>query len=265
MNPSNVDTAPLVALEGRLRRCPFVVTLGVRPNYSDYSDEEKRLIRQSAKIYYPSTFYAELLDALGKRTFPSYHTYKIAQDKIKQTALFQMADIPHPRTRVFFGRRQKSRILDYFKLPLVAKEARGSALGRGVFLIRTPGELEHYCRNHSPAYIQEYLPIDRDIRVVVIGSKAVHAYWRVAPKGEFRTNVAQGGEIDLSPVPREAIRLAEQAASLCRLDDVGLDICRYQDHFMVLEANMKYGREGFRQYGIDYEKMMEQLIANGEI
>ena len=265
MNPSNIDTAPLVALEGRLRRCPFVVTLGVRPNYSDYSAEEKRLIQQAAKIYYPSTFYAELLDAIGKRTFPSYHTYKIAQDKIKQTALFQMAGIPHPRTRVFFGKRQKRQIRDYFKLPLVAKVARGSALGRGVFLIRTPGELEHYCQNHSPAYIQEYLSIDKDIRVVVIGRKAVHAYWRVAPEGEFRTNVAQGGEIDLSPVPQEAIRLAEQAATLCHLDDVGFDICHHQGNFMVLEANMKYGREGFRQYGIDFEKMMERLIADGEI
>ena len=45
------------------------------------------------------------------------------------------------------------------------------------------------------AYIQTYLPIDRDIRVVVIGDKVVHSYWRVAPKGEFRTNVATGGHI----------------------------------------------------------------------
>lgn len=248
-----------------MRRCASVVTLGVRPNFSDYNAEERALIRQAAKIYYPSSFYAELLDALGKKTFPSYHTYKIAQDKIKQTALFQMAGIPHPRTRVFFGKRQKSFIGDHFKLPLVAKVARGSALGRGVYLVRTPEELERYCQNHSPAYIQEYLPIDRDIRVVVIGTKAVHAYWRVAPNDDFRTNIAQGGRIDRSAVPREAIRLAEQAAKRCRLDDVGFDICRHQGKFMVLEVNMKYGKEGFRQYGIDFEQMMERLIGDGEI
>lgn len=262
---ADVSAAPLVALEGRLRRCPSVITLGVRPNFSDYNAEERRLIRQAAKIYYPSGFYAELLDAIGKETFPSYHTYKIAQDKIKQTALFQLADIPHPKTRVFFGKRQKSRILEHFTLPLVAKIARGSALGRGVFLVRNREELDRYCQSHSPAYIQEYLPIDRDIRVVVIGNKAMHAYWRLAPDGDFRTNVAQGGRIDDSAVPREAVRLAEAAAKRCRLDDVGFDICQYRGDFMVVEVNMKYGREGFRRSGIDFEKMMERLIADGEI
>jgi len=157
--PTTVGAAPPVALEGRLRYCALVVTLGVRPNFSDYTAEEQELIRRAPKIYYPSSFYAELLDVLGKRTFPSYHTYKIAQDKIKQTALFQMAAIPHPRTRVFFGKRQKRKVLDFFTLPVVAKVARGSALGTGVFLIRTAGELKRYCQDHSPAYIQEYMPL----------------------------------------------------------------------------------------------------------
>ncbi len=259
------EASPRVALGLRLSHCDSVTTLGVRPNFEDYSDEEQELIRRAPTIYYPSSFYAELFDAVGKKTFPSYHTYKIAQDKIKQTALFQIAGIPHPRTRVYFGKRQKNHILDFFTLPLVAKVARGSSLGKGVFLIRTPDELACYCRDHSPAYIQEYLPIDRDIRIVVIGAKARHAYWRMAPQGEFRTNVARGGTIDLSPVPSEAISLAERTARVLRLDDVGLDLCEHKGQFLILEANMNYGREGFKQSGIDYGKMMEQLIDDGQI
>ena len=34
---------------------------------------------------------------------------------------------------------------------------------------------------------------------------------------------------------------------------------------MVLEANMKYGREGFRAAGIDYYAMMERMIDEGYI
>jgi ribosomal protein S6--L-glutamate ligase len=256
---------PRIALGRRLSHCDSVMTLGVRPNFDDYSDEEQELIRRASTIYYPSSFYAELFDALGKKTFPCYHTYKIAQDKIKQTALFQIAGIPHPRTRVFFGKRQKNRILDFFTLPLVAKVARGSSLGKGVFLIRTPDELACYCRDNSPAYIQEYLQIDRDIRIVVIGAKARHAYWRTAPQGEFRTNVARGGTIDLSPVPHAATSLAERTARSLRLDDVGVDLCEHKGQFLILEANMNYGREGFKQAGIDYGKMMEQLIDDGQI
>lgn len=258
-------TGPWIALERRLRHCPRITTLGVRPNFMDYSPEERALIRQAHKIYYPSSFYADLLDAMGKKTFPSYHNYKFAQDKIKQSALYTLGGIPHPRTRVFYGPRQKRAILKMFDLPLIAKVPRGSALGRGVFLIRTPEELECYCHAVSPAYIQEYLPVERDIRIVVIGGKAMQAYWRIAAHGNYRCNVGQGGAVDRSPVPREAIELARTTARLCSLDDVGIDICPYNGAYYVLEANMKYGHEGFRQAGIDYFQMMEQLIINGDI
>lgn len=270
MTPSNTSATlglhgPWIALEGRLRRCPRVTTLGVRPNFTDYTAREQALIRQAAKIYYPSPFYADLMDTMGKKTFPSYHTYKFAQDKIKQTALFDLTGIPHPRTRVFYGQRQKNTILNSFDLPLIAKVPRGSALGRGVFLIRSAQELSEYCQNVSPAYIQEYIPIDRDLRVVVIGGNAVHAYWRIAAHGNYRSNVAQGGRVDHAPVPPAVIALAEQTARQCAWDDVGIDICQHQDAYYVLEANMKYGREGFRSTGIDYFRMMEQLIINGKI
>jgi ribosomal protein S6--L-glutamate ligase len=262
---SGTGATLLVALEGHLKRCPHVMTLGVRPNFSDYSAHEQQLIQAATKIYYPSAFYADLFNVMGKATFPSYHTYKFAQDKIKQTALFSMTGIPHPRTRVFYGPRQKQSILKYFDLPLIAKVARGSALGRGVFLIRTAAALAEHCRSNGAAYIQEYLPIDRDIRVVVIGSKVVNAYWRVAPPGEYRTNVAAGGRIDLAPVPEAALALALQTAACCGWDNVGIDICMHQDRLYVLEANMKYGREGFRRAGIDYAQLMERLIRDGEI
>ncbi len=260
LNPSKA-----IALERRLEKCQNVVTLGVRPNFDDYDDEAAELIRAAAKIYYPTLFYADLFDAAGKQTFPSYHTYKCVQDKIKQTALFQLLRIPHPRTRVFYGKHQKKKITQYFKFPLIAKIPRGSAMGRGVWLIQNQEELQSYCQESFPAYIQEYLPTDRDIRVVVIGKECVHAYGRIAAEGDFRSNVARGGAVDLAPPPREAIDLAVHTARACQWDDVGLDIIRYNDHYYVLEANMKYGKEGFRAAGVDYIGLMESLIEDGKI
>jgi len=257
--------AKAIALEGRLRDCRNVMTLGVRPNFSDYNPREVDLIRRAAKIYYPSLFYAELFDTMGKPTFPSYHCYKFVQDKIKQTALFELLNISHPRTRVFYGKRQKNTIVDHFEFPFIAKIARGSAMGRGVYLIQNPTDLEAYLQQADIAYIQEYLPVDRDIRVVIIGKRTVHAYWRLAPENEFRTNVAVGGIISLDSVPGEALDLALHIGHTCRWDDVGIDICRHKGKYYVLEANMKYGKEGFRQAGIDYTQMMEDMIENEEI
>ena len=254
-----------IALERRLVRCENVITLGVKPNLEDYSDEAMARIRKSKKIYYPSSFHVELFHAMGKETFPSPHNYRFAQDKIMQTALFKLLDIPHPRTRVYYGKRQKTSILDAFQFPFVAKIPRGSARGRGVFLIRNQTDLQAYLSLDTPAYIQEYLPLDRDMRVVVIGKKIAHAYWRIAARGDFRSNVSVGARISLEPVPGEALALARYTAKACGWNDVGIDICAHEGMFFVLEANMKYGQEGFRTAGIDYAGMMTRKIATGAI
>ncbi|MFZ0611692.1 MAG: RimK family alpha-L-glutamate ligase [Desulfobacterales bacterium] len=255
----------VIALAGRLRACRNVTTLGVKTNFADYGPSERALIRQAPKIYYPTPFYAELFDTVGKKTFPSYHTYKCVQDKIKQSALFTLTGIPQPRTRVFYGRRQKSTVGDYFTFPFVAKIPRGSALGRGVFLIHTAEELQRFLARPHPALIQEYVPLVRDIRVVIIGRRIAHAYWRINPAHDFRSNVAVGAQIGLDPVPAAARALALHTAHSCGWDDVGLDICEHEGRFLVLEANMNYGRQGFRAAGIDYIDLMERLIENGDI
>ena len=250
----------VIALEARLKGCANVLTIGVRPNFSDYTPEEMELIKSAEKIFYPTGFYADLFDTIGKKTFPSHHTYKFTQDKIKQTALFELIGVPHPQTRIFYGPGQKQKISSYFGFPFIAKIPRGSALGRGVFLIQNKMDLAAYLDLGTPAYIQEYLPIRRDIRVVIIGKDVAHAYWRVAQDSEYRTNVAAGGRVCLEPVPDTALDLARHVAHTCHWDDVGIDICFHKNRPYVLEANMKYGKEGFRQAGIDYLKLMETLI-----
>jgi len=76
--PIKVNNRMVVALEARLKACPSVRTLGVKPNFCDYSPEEKDLIRQASKIYYPSSLYADVFAAMGKPIFPSHATYLLS-------------------------------------------------------------------------------------------------------------------------------------------------------------------------------------------
>jgi len=138
-------------------------------------------------------------------------------------------------------------------------------MGSGVFLIQNHTALNDYLDLGTPAYIQEYLPVHHDMRIVVIGKKIVHAYRRIAASGEFRSNIARGAKISLENLPEAALDLALQTARLCQWDDVGVDICECQGKLYVLEGNMKYGREGFRAAGIDYIGMLERMIENKEI
>ncbi len=254
-----------IALGARLKKQPSIHTLGFKPNFSNYSAKEQRLIQQAKKIYYPTAFYADLFNAMGKKTFPSFHTYKFALDKIKQTAIFQLQNIPHPRTHIFYGNNQKQSIQDHFTFPFIAKKARGSAKGNNIYLIHTPHDLEQYLTIKEPAYIQQYLPIKKDMRVIIIGSKIRLAYWRIASDGNFRTNLSQGGHISFDPLPQKALDLALQTAIACGWDDVGLDIIESDNRFFVLEGNMKYGTKGFKKAGINYKDLLTQLILKGEI
>ncbi|MFO7962415.1 MAG: RimK family alpha-L-glutamate ligase [Desulfobacterales bacterium] len=260
-----MKAARYIAIEKRLKNCNNVLTLGAKPNLDDYSPAEREMLRNAEKIYYPTAFYADIFHTMGKPIFPSYHSYVYAQDKVKQTALFNLLDIPHPRTRTFYGNRKASRIAHHFKFPFIGKIPRGSALGRGVFLITNEIELQRYCESTHVAYIQEYFPIKRDLRVVVIGYDAVLAYWRVAPPFEYRTNVSIGGRVDFNAIPQPAVDLALETAKRCKWDDVGIDILQFESDFFVLEGNMKYGKAGFAAAGIDYFKMMEEKIENGDI
>ncbi len=253
-----------IALGKRLRHSLLIQTLGVRPNLDDYSETELDLLRAADTIYYPSSLYEDVFLALEKTVFPANY-YRYMGDKIKQTDLFTLLDIPHPRTRIYEGSHRAQRILADFSFPFIAKIPRGSSKGKGVFLIRSHGGLRRYLNGSSLAYVQEYLPLDRDLRIVLLGRQVVHAYWRIARPGEFRSNVSLGGRISFEDIPAEALRFAEQVAHLCRFDEVGLDICICENRYLVLEANMVYGLKGFEAAQLNIYELLSQSLFEGSI
>ncbi|HIC91983.1 MAG TPA: RimK family alpha-L-glutamate ligase, partial [Syntrophaceae bacterium] len=135
-----------IAIGKQLSHCKDVITIGARPNISDYDDSEIQLMQQADIIYYPTKLYVDLFDSMGKKTFPNPAFYRYVGDKIKQTALFVMLGISHPRTKVYYGERQKKNILSDFSFPFIAKLPRNSSQGRGVYLIKDEKELVEYCQ-----------------------------------------------------------------------------------------------------------------------
>jgi len=254
-----------VALGSQLRHVPCVVTIGVRPNLEDYRPWEMDLIERAQKIYFPTLLYADTLSAMGKTTFPSVHSYRHLGDKIKQTHLFQILGLPMPYTRLYYGQNKEEKILNEFAFPFIGKVPRGSSRGDGIYLIRDSKDLHSYLNQTPVGYIQQYVPLGRDIRVVILGKRIVHAYWRKAGPGEFRTNVAKGGRPCAEPVPGDALELALQTALCCGFDHVGLDLCEDQGRFLVFEANMVFGEEGFKAAGLDYKEILKELVETGEV
>lgn len=256
--------SPFIALGSRLEGVPEVLTLGVKTNFHDYTPQERKLILNAEIILYPTLNFAQFLTTMGKKIFPSLETYIYADDKIKQTTLFNMLEIPHPRTRIYYHLHHGD-ILKDFSIPFVAKLPRNSAQGRGIFKIEEKGQLDDYLQLTNVAYIQEYLPHERDLRVILINYKPVLAYWRQSTSGTFKTNVYQGGSMNFNDIPMEGLRMAHKYSRSCRFNDVGLDMMCVNGKWLLMEANMKYGRKGLKLKGLNLKEIIREKLLSGEI
>ena len=103
----------LVAIAPFLRSCPQLVTLGVRPSMGDYTPWQRGMLLSASQIFFPTPRFVRVLQAAGKKTFPSAFAYSVQKSRLTQEVLFQFLKCPHPFTRIYYG-GQKSSILRRF-------------------------------------------------------------------------------------------------------------------------------------------------------
>ncbi|WP_031433000.1 ATP-grasp domain-containing protein [Methylomarinum vadi] len=199
-----------------------------------------------------------LVYALKARIFPSQASYLIGHDKIEMTRCFQAVAPAHvPYTLIEANTPSNAdRVWQQMPLPFVAKIPR-SSMGQGVFLIETPAQWRDYLQLTPVIYAQEYLDIDRDLRVVWVGDRIVGGYWRLQSWQGFYNNVAKGGTIEEGIVPVEARRLVRRLARALGIDYGGFDIAMLGSHPYVFEFNRIFGNQGLA--GMQ-DKMNQQLL-----
>lgn len=186
-----------------------------------------------------------LIYGLKARVFPSQASYLLGHNKIEMTRAFEMvapANTPHTEIRANTPGNAEA-LWELMLLPFVAKLPKASQ-GSGVWLIKDRAEWRAYLDKTDVLYVQEYLPINRDIRVVIIGDTVVSAYWRLQSDQGFYNNVAKGGVIEQSAVPAQAVNLALHLAQTLDIDHAGFDIAMVGDHPYVFEFNRLFGNQG---------------------
>lgn len=100
------------------------------------------------------------------------------------------------------------------------------------------------------SFVQEFLEEsdDRpsDVRVYVVGDEIVGAMRRHAPEGDWRTNVAIGGEVEgvTDELGQEPRRLAREATQVLGLDIAGADLMSIDGSWYILEVNATAGFKG---------------------
>jgi len=242
-----------------------VVTLGARSQIGDYTEKELELLRTADIIFFPTSRFVDLFATLGKLTFPTINCYRLRGERLKQVALLRMMDVPYPRTRVYYGHKQKQKILEDFSFPLIAKKPRGSAVGKDAFLIEDSDKLERYSRKVNPAYIQEYVQPEIELRVVVINYEKVFGSHRRVVGSDFRGDSVHTGAWQTKDMPREAITLAKKIARQGGLSEVTVEMIFDGSQFQVLELNFQYDEMGEGHPWQERFKTIMEMIERGEL
>ena len=196
-----------------------------------------------------------------KKIFPSISSFHLGHDKVEMTRVFQ-AVCPEntPFTQILAHTDTAfEQVMDTFCFPFVAKEVRNS-MGQGVFLIQTRQDFLDYAKDNAVLYVQEYLPISRDLRLVLVGNKVVAGYWRIATPGQFHNNVSRGGSVSFEDIPEGAVRLVESFARQTGINHAGFDVADVDGHFYFLEFNTRFGTRALIDRGIQLNPYLQSYL-----
>lgn len=221
-----------------------------------------REIHAAQTILFPEYWQVNtLIYGLKKQVFPSPATYHLGHDKIEMTRAV-MACFPEyiPKTEIRSSENAHFEDLaDEFGLPFVCKEVRNSS-GFGVFLIHTKEEFTVYKQDNSIVYVQEYIEIDRDLRVVVIGDGVVDAYWRIKETGCFHCNLARGAGLSRDNIPGHIIDEVMRIALFLKVDYAGFDVVPTSNGFKMFEFNLYFGTKGVRLTSVEMGRQIHRYI-----
>lgn len=192
------------------------------------------------------------------RFIPSLDTQFANKSKENVTHFCEKYDLPIPKTDIFYEKEDAMAFLESTTFPKIIKKSYGPSNYGGYFVHKVDSldEAKQLLqeKRYYPIYVQEFVPMQADIRVMVVGHKPMCAFWRRAPEGEWLTNTSQGGSMDYQNVPQEALDIAVKASKAANAEYWACDIALGHDgRFRILEcatafAAFPYIRDWIGQY-----------------
>lgn len=210
----------------------------------------------------PATAYEtfrEISRALPNVQFiPSLDTQFANKSKENVTQLCEKYNIPIPKTEIFYELKEADNFLKHTDYPKIIKKSYGPSNYGGYFVHKVDSYQEASDllkqKKYYPVYIQDFVPMAADIRVMLIGHKPVCAFWRRPPEGEWLTNTSQGGSMDYLDVPKQVLDLAVRVSKAANAEYWACDVAVGVDgKYRILEcatafAAFPYIRDWIGQY-----------------
>jgi ribosomal protein S6--L-glutamate ligase len=142
---------------------------------------------------------------------------------------------------------------------VVLKELEGKR-GQGVHRIRF-SEIHSFLSSLREEHylIQEFIPFERELRVIVIGNKAIGAFEKESIN--WKKNIAQFAKAIPFKLTKEVSSIAVKASQSTKIEVSGVDLALYDNKWFVLETNRSPQFKAFEECtGINVaEKIVEYL------
>jgi ribosomal protein S6--L-glutamate ligase len=206
----------------------------------------------------------ESMEFSGIRVFNSAYSHRRAKDKLATLVWLAREGIPIPRTTV--TERMAAAVAATRRYgDVVSKPLRGSQ-GRGVFRLNEPDVAFRIFKVLQTAgqtmIVQEFIKTPgRDIRVFIVGDRAIGAMYRYAKAGAWKTNIAAGGAPISCPLTPELEDLALRAARALQMDIAGIDILESDSGYLVSECNSAPNWSGLQKAtGVDAAEEIAQYV-----
>lgn len=193
------------------------------------------------------------IQLMGVPVFNQYSSIVRAKNKLRTMQILDHVGLPIPRTVIVRRMEYLNEAIEKVGgLPVIVKTPYGS-LGNGVAIVETKrslaSALDIIWGASNIILIQEYVKESKgkDIRAFVVNGKVVAAMERKAHKGDFRSNIGQGGSgspIKLTEAEKE---LAVRATQALRLQYAGVDLIKSNSHTMIMEVNCNPGLKGITE------------------
>ena len=204
----------------------------------DYTPLQRGMLLSASQIFFPTPRFVRILQAAGKKTFPSAFTYSVQKSRLIQEVLFQFLKCPHPFTRIYYGRQKISIAVD-FSFPL---KAMGPKTVGGARLVSNAGDLRALVDIYNPLIIQEMLDYAECFRLVFVNYKCEGIIKRVSSWAQCGFNgrsVSPGPQlgqgIGLEFFSREIVSCLEKLLRSMQINDIAVEIGTTRQGWRLIE------------------------------
>ncbi|MEW6044275.1 MAG: lysine biosynthesis protein LysX [Thermoproteota archaeon] len=181
--------------------------------------------------YFRGLHFTACLEFLGVPVINSYDVANRCGNKLVTSLLLKKAGVPTPKTYFAFSSEEAMNLINKVGYPIVIKPVIGS-WGRGILPLRDKDTTEAIIEmreiedgSHDRIYyLQEMIDRPpRDIRAITVGDQVVAAMYRKS-QGDFKTNIALGGDPELCEITKEVEDICIKASKAVGGGILGIDL-----------------------------------------